>query len=360
MDAGAGVELTGVVTPRKWSKAARSRDNRQKKRADNGSDNKAESAPPVGERAQKLAKKAETEGWAPPATERGHTAVGMGAEAKEIKEIDSEESDDEGAQAQAGAKHAGKMAKTPKTKRRASTPMKKDCQTVGTEAKANDGVGGDWDNSNAESPGGRANDESSVGYDTPPPSLHLGMEELQQRVYQKRTAASVFAVAVTNARLLGMGGADEAEAAIQAILNPRRGGPTVLEGTLDPELSKARAYIAVLANYQLGFTLLDNLQWVDQDLRPGNPIRARVVAFGGEVRTNGGTPDVFVFKEDMGALFKRLYLPRVLVTETVMAYEQDSDGDYTHTFILDPTVEDCPSARVRMALQVCWQVARRR
>jgi hypothetical protein len=62
--------------------------------------------------------------------------------------------------------------------------------------------------------------------------------------------------------------------------------------------------------------------------------------FVGEVRTNGGTPDVFVFKEDEGALFKRLYLSRVSVTETVMAYEQDSDGDYAHTFVPDPTVED--------------------
>ncbi len=76
------------------------------------------------------------------------------------------------------------------------------------------------------------------------------------------------------------------------------------------------------------------------------------------MRTNGSTPDVFVFEEDKGALFKRLYLPRVLVTETIMVYKQDSDGDYTHTFVLDPTVEDRPSTRVRMAPQVCWQVAR--
>jgi hypothetical protein len=88
------------------------------------------------------------------------------------------------------------------------------------------------------------------------------------------------------------------------------------------------------------FTLLYNLQRVDQELRPGNPIRAQVVAFGGEVRTNGGTPDVFVFEEDKGALFKSLYLPRVLVMKTVMAYEQDSDGDYAHMFVLDSTVED--------------------
>jgi hypothetical protein len=188
--------------------------------------------------------------------------------------------------------------------------------------------------------GGRADNESLAGYDTPSPSLRWGMEELQQKVYQEQTAASVFAVVVTNACLLGMGGIDEAEAAIQAILNLRRGGPTALEGALDPELSKARAYIAVLADYQLGFTLLYNLQRVDQELRPRNPIRAQVVAFGGEVQTNGGTPDVFVFKEDMGALFKRLYLPRVLVAETVKEYKQDSDGNYAHTFVLDQTVKD--------------------
>jgi hypothetical protein len=190
--------------------------------------------------------------------------------------------------------------------------MKKDHQMAGTGAKANNGVGGDWDDSNAESPGGQADNESLAGYDTPPPSLCRGMEELQQRVYQEQTAASVFAVAVTNTCLLGMGSVDKAEAAIQAILNPWRGGPTALEGALDPELSKARAYIAILADYQLGFTLLYNLQRVDQELRPGNPIHTWVVAFGGEVRTNGGTPDVFIFKEVKEALFKRLYLPRVL------------------------------------------------
>jgi hypothetical protein len=65
-----------------------------------------------------------------------------------------------------------------------------------------------------------------------------------------------------------------------------------------------------------------------------------VVAFRGEVWTNDGTPDVFVFKEDEGALFKRLYLPRVSAMETVKAYKQDSKGDYAHTFVLNPTIKD--------------------
>jgi hypothetical protein len=117
-------------------------------------DDKVELAPPVSEHAQRSAKMVETKGWAPPATEMGHMAVRMGAKAKEIKEINSEESDNKGAQAQAGAKRAGKTAKSPETKRWASTPMKKDHQTVRMGAKANNGVGGNWDDSNAESPGG--------------------------------------------------------------------------------------------------------------------------------------------------------------------------------------------------------------
>ena len=41
----------------------------------------------------------------------GHTAIWAGAKAKAIEEIDSEESDDEGAQARMGANRAGKTPK---------------------------------------------------------------------------------------------------------------------------------------------------------------------------------------------------------------------------------------------------------
>ncbi len=57
----------------------------------NVSDDEAEPAPLGVERAQRSAKKAETEGRAPLAAKAGRTAVGAGAEAKEIEEIDSEE-----------------------------------------------------------------------------------------------------------------------------------------------------------------------------------------------------------------------------------------------------------------------------
>jgi hypothetical protein len=162
------------------------------------------------------------------------------------------------------------------------------------------------------------------------------MEELQQRVYQERTAALVFAVAVSNARLRGKGCIDEAKVAIEDILTPRKGGPTALESALDPDASKTRAYIAILAENDRGFTLMYNLQRANQELRPGNPIKSRVVAFGGEVRPDDDTPDVFVLEEDEEDLFERVYLPQVLVTDTLKAYKQDSKGDYTHTFVLDP------------------------
>ncbi len=83
----------------------------------NVSDDEAEPAPLGVERAQRSAKKVETKG-------AGHTAVWAGAKATAIKEIDLEESDNEGAQARMGADCAGKTPKRPRTKRRALTPMK--------------------------------------------------------------------------------------------------------------------------------------------------------------------------------------------------------------------------------------------
>jgi hypothetical protein len=96
----------------------------------------------------------------------------------------------------------------------------------------------------------------------------------------------------------------------------------------------AAAYVASVRG------VMYNLQRADQELRPGNPIKSRVVAFGGEVWPDDDTPDVFVLEEDEEDLFDRVYLPQVLVTDTVKAYEQDSDGDYTHTFVLDPATRD--------------------
>jgi hypothetical protein len=112
------------VTPRKRNKATWNRDNRRKKKAGNILDDEAEPAPMGVKRAQRLAKKAKTKGRAPSAVKAGHTAVWAGVEAKAIKEINSEELDDEGAQAQMGADCAGKTPKRPRIKRRALMPVK--------------------------------------------------------------------------------------------------------------------------------------------------------------------------------------------------------------------------------------------
>ncbi len=110
-DAGAGVGLAGVVTPRKQNKAALTRDNWRKKKAGNVSDDEA-SRPLLGvECAQRPAKMAETKRRAPSATKASRTAVGAGAKAEAIKEINLEESDDEGAQAWMSADCSGKTQK---------------------------------------------------------------------------------------------------------------------------------------------------------------------------------------------------------------------------------------------------------
>ena len=108
----------------KRNKAARNWDNWRKKRAGNVSDDKAEPAPLGVERAQRSAKKAETKGRAPSAAKAGHMAVWAGAEAESVEKIDSDKSDNKGAQARKGADRAGKTPKRPKTKRRALTPVK--------------------------------------------------------------------------------------------------------------------------------------------------------------------------------------------------------------------------------------------
>jgi hypothetical protein len=86
-------------------------------------DDEAEPAPLGVERAQRSAKNPKTKGRALLAAMAGHTAVWAGAEAEAIEEIDSEESDDKGAQARMGANRAGK------------TPKKVEDQEAGVDAR---------------------------------------------------------------------------------------------------------------------------------------------------------------------------------------------------------------------------------
>jgi hypothetical protein len=75
---------------------------------------------------------------------------------------------------------------------------------------------------------------------------------------------------------------------------------------------------------------------------------------GGKSRPDDNTPDVFVLEEDEEYLFERVYLPQVSVTDTVKAYKQDSKGDYTHTFVLDPATWDNKPTTRMMPILLEW------
>jgi hypothetical protein len=123
-DASTGVGLAGVVTPQKRNKAARNRNNWQKKRVGNVLDDNEEPALLGVKRARRSAKKAETEGRAPSAKKAGRTAVRARAKAKAIKEIDLEEWATKGHRPGRAPIVLGRRKKRPRTKRRASTPVK--------------------------------------------------------------------------------------------------------------------------------------------------------------------------------------------------------------------------------------------
>jgi hypothetical protein len=227
-DVGAGAKIglaEVIVTPRR-NKAARARELKQIWTTEIGSDKEGGSPVlPAAGRARRLTKKGTTNVQAPTVATAGHVA---------------------------------KRLVSPARIRPASQPHSEDFAP--TEEIDSD----DPDNGGAQARTDWADEESAEGDGPPLPlSFHWGMEELQQRVYQERTAALVFAVAVSNARLRGKGCIDEAEAAIKDILTPQKGGPTALESALDPDASKTRAYIAVLAENDRGFTLMYNLQRAD-------------------------------------------------------------------------------------------------
>jgi hypothetical protein len=199
--AGAGFRLAeAVVTPRR-NKAARARKLKRIRMAESGSDEEGGSpARPAAGRAKRSAKKGTTKAQAPTVATVGHVA---------------------------------KQPVSPAIIRPASQPPSEDF------APTEDIDSDDSDDGGAQARTDRADEESAEG-DGPPPTLSFcwGMEELQKRVYQERTAVLVFAVAVSNARFRRKEGIDEAKAAIEDILTPQKGGPTALESTLDPDASK--------------------------------------------------------------------------------------------------------------------------
>jgi hypothetical protein len=199
--AGAGSGLAEVVVMPRRNKAARARELKQIRTAEIGSDKEGGLPALLAARhARRSAKKGTTKVQAPTVATAGHVAKQPVSPARILPE---------------------------------SQPPSEDFAP--TEEIDSD----DPDNGGAQARTDRADEESMEG-DSPPLPLSFcwGMEELQQRVYQERTAALVFAVAVSNARLRGKECIDKAKVAIEDILTPRKGGPTALESALDPDASK--------------------------------------------------------------------------------------------------------------------------
>jgi hypothetical protein len=116
--------------------------------------------------------------------------------------------------------------------------------------------------------------------------LRREMDALEHRMYSKGTVASVFARTVTHARLAG-----------------------------NPGAASTRAYLVVM-NSDVGFSVLHHLQRMDREIQPRDPIVDHIVAFKGNIRPQGPTPNVVMFTEDEDTLFKRFHLPAARLSDT--------------------------------------------
>jgi hypothetical protein len=174
--------------------------------------------------------------------------------------------------------------------------------------------------------------------DAKPVLLHREMDSLEHRMYSEGTVASVFARAVTQARLAGQPFGDDAVTSIAAIFegseNPN---PCAVAAALEPDAVNARAYLIVM-NIKVGFTLLHHLQLVDQEIWPGDPIATKTMAFEGDIRPQGPTPNVVVFNEAKDTLFQQFNLPPACLVKTFAKYRQANRNDQHHTFVVEPSV----------------------
>jgi hypothetical protein len=114
--------------------------------------------------------------------------------------------------------------------------------------------------------------------------------------------------------------------------------PCAVAAALEPNAASARAYLVVM-NGKVGFTLLHHLQRVDWEIWPGDPIANQIVAFEGDIRPQGPTPNIVVFNEAKDTLFRQFNLPLVCLVETNARYSSRANGnDQSHMFVVDPLV----------------------
>ena len=169
--------------------------------------------------------------------------------------------------------------------------------------------------------------------------LRREIDVLERRRYSKGTIALVFAQA--EARRTDQGFATKAMASLPSIFerseNP---DPGAVAAALETEAANSRAYLVVM-NDNVGFTLLHHLQRLKCEIRPGDPIIKRVVAFEGDIRPQGPTPNVVVFDEVKNTMFWHLFLPQVRLQETLHRYSSGANGnDQNNMVMVNPAVTE--------------------
>ena len=109
--------------------------------------------------------------------------------------------------------------------------------------------------------------------------LRRAMDALEHRMFSEGTVASVFARTIAQAQLAEKTlGADALEAMEDIFHGDAEADPGAVAAALEPNAARARVYLIVM-NDNVGFTLLHHLQRMDQEIRPGDPIANKIVAF---------------------------------------------------------------------------------
>ncbi len=156
-------------------------------------------------------------------------------------------------------------------------------------------------------------------------------------MFLEGTVASVFARTIARAHPARKTlGADALEAMEDIFHGDAEAGPGAVTAALEPNATRARVYLVVM-NGDVGFTLLHHVQRMDQEIWPGDPIANKIVAFEGDIRPQGPTPDVVVFDEAEDTLFQQFDLPPAHLKETHDWYRSTANGnDQNNTFVVDP------------------------
>ena len=164
------------------------------------------------------------------------------------------------------------------------------------------------------------------------------MDALEYQVCTMGTVASVFARTITQSQLTKKIGADVLAAMEDIFQGNENPDPGAVTKALQPETARAWAYLVVV-NLEVGFTLLHHLQRMDQEIQPGDPIVNRIVAFEGDIRPQGFTPNVVVFNKAEDTLFQRFNLPSANLVGNEQWYSSQANGnDRKNTFLVDPAI----------------------